>query len=215
MRMAELSGRSGVPIPTIKFYLREGLLAAGLPRAANQADYDDTHLRRLRLVRALTELGGLGLAAVRTVLELLDTGTDRPGALGRAVQAAGGPRRGHRTPAAVAELAELAAVQGARPAPGSAALGHAADVLAALRSLDPGWDRDRLAAYAEAAWALARRDLAGGPARPEAVLARVLLGDALFAALHRLAVAATPVAAVTEIRQRQGNVDELRRRSTS
>ncbi|WP_346281659.1 MerR family DNA-binding transcriptional regulator, partial [Pseudonocardia sp.] len=29
MRMAELSARTGVPIPTIKFYLREGLLPPG------------------------------------------------------------------------------------------------------------------------------------------------------------------------------------------
>ena len=29
MRIAELSNRSGVPVPTIKYYLREGLLPFG------------------------------------------------------------------------------------------------------------------------------------------------------------------------------------------
>ena len=42
--MGELSRRSGVPIPTIKFYLREGLLPPGVATAANQADYDEEHL---------------------------------------------------------------------------------------------------------------------------------------------------------------------------
>ncbi len=46
MRISELSRRSGVSIPTIKYYLRDGLLPAGRATAANQADYDEDHLRR-------------------------------------------------------------------------------------------------------------------------------------------------------------------------
>ncbi|MFI8354714.1 MerR family transcriptional regulator [Streptomyces cyaneofuscatus] len=62
MRLAELSERSGVPTATVKYYLREGLLPAGRRVSATQAEYDEGHLRRLRLVRAqvatlLTELG--------------------------------------------------------------------------------------------------------------------------------------------------------------
>lgn len=68
MRISELSRASGVPLPTLKFYLREGLLPQGWRTAPNQADYDDGHLRRLRLVRALTEVGRLPLAAVREVV---------------------------------------------------------------------------------------------------------------------------------------------------
>ena len=49
MRISELAAVTGVTIPTIKFYLREGLLPSGVARAANQADYDETHVRRLRL----------------------------------------------------------------------------------------------------------------------------------------------------------------------
>jgi DNA-binding transcriptional MerR regulator len=44
MRISELSARSGISVPTIKFYLREGLLPPGSPRAVNQADYGEPHL---------------------------------------------------------------------------------------------------------------------------------------------------------------------------
>ncbi|HYO41504.1 MAG TPA: MerR family transcriptional regulator [Nocardioidaceae bacterium] len=72
MLMAELADRSGLPVATIKFYLRSGLLPAGRSTSATRADYDDAHVRRLRLVRALTEVAGLPLEAVRAVLESVD-----------------------------------------------------------------------------------------------------------------------------------------------
>ncbi len=72
MRVKELSERSGVSVPTIKYYLREGLLPAGELVSKNQAHYDDAHLRRLRLIRALVDIGGLTIAAVRDVLAAAD-----------------------------------------------------------------------------------------------------------------------------------------------
>jgi len=68
MRISELSRRSGVSVTTIKYYLREGLLHPGEATGATRARYDETHLRRLRLVRALTEVAGLRLDTVRQVL---------------------------------------------------------------------------------------------------------------------------------------------------
>src|ERR1700682_1693022 len=68
VRIAELSRDSGVPVPTIKYYVREGLLKPGELTSPNQAQYDDSHLRRLRLIRALTEVGRLSVAAVRYLL---------------------------------------------------------------------------------------------------------------------------------------------------
>lgn len=68
MRISELSRRSHVPVATIKFYIREGLLPAGRPTAATQSEYDGTHLRRLRLIRALTGVRGLSLHTARDVL---------------------------------------------------------------------------------------------------------------------------------------------------
>lgn len=68
MRISELSRRSGVPSATIKFYLREGLLPPGRATAATQAEYGETHLRRLRLIRALIGVRGLTVNATRQVL---------------------------------------------------------------------------------------------------------------------------------------------------
>jgi DNA-binding transcriptional MerR regulator len=73
MRVAELSRGSGVPVPTIKYYLREGLLPAGERTSPNQVQYGDEHLRRLRLIRALTDVGGLSIGQVRDVLTAIDS----------------------------------------------------------------------------------------------------------------------------------------------
>lgn len=72
MRISELSRNSGVPVPTLKFYLREGLLPPGTSTAPKQAEYSETHLRRLRLIRTLTRVGGLSLRAVRRVVDAID-----------------------------------------------------------------------------------------------------------------------------------------------
>ncbi|MFO7192352.1 MAG: MerR family transcriptional regulator [Thermocrispum agreste] len=73
MRMAELSRESGVPVATIKFYLREGLLPPGERTSPNQARYSQAHVRRLRLIRAMLDVGGLSLAQVTRVLAAVDS----------------------------------------------------------------------------------------------------------------------------------------------
>jgi DNA-binding transcriptional MerR regulator len=88
MRISELARRSGVPVATIKFYLREGILPAGEARGATQADYDDGHLNRLRLIRSLAELAGLPIAQIKTVLGLIDhPDADLFTTLGKAISA--------------------------------------------------------------------------------------------------------------------------------
>ncbi|MEU6015255.1 MerR family transcriptional regulator [Streptomyces sp. NPDC047515] len=72
MRLSELSEKSGVKTATIKYYLREGLLRPGLRVSATQAEYDESHLRRLRLVRALLQVGRLPVATAREVLSHVD-----------------------------------------------------------------------------------------------------------------------------------------------
>src|SRR4051812_43757962 len=68
MRMSELSERSGISVPSIKFYQREQLLHDGEHSSATQTSYDQTHVERLRLVRVLIEVGGLSVSSVRAVL---------------------------------------------------------------------------------------------------------------------------------------------------
>jgi DNA-binding transcriptional MerR regulator len=71
MRLAELCTRSGVPATTIKYYLRLGLLPAGDRQSSTWSDYDESHLRRLALIRALIDVAGLPLDAVHRVLEVV------------------------------------------------------------------------------------------------------------------------------------------------
>jgi DNA-binding transcriptional MerR regulator len=75
VQVSELSRRSGVTIPTIKFYLREGLLPPGAATAATRAEYGEPHLRRLRLIRALVEIGELPVASVKRIVDGLDDET--------------------------------------------------------------------------------------------------------------------------------------------
>lgn len=88
MKISELSERSGVPVPTVKFYIREGMLPRGESMSATRAEYGEDHLARLRLIAALADVRGLPLARVRDILALVDAPADDPiETLGRAVGA--------------------------------------------------------------------------------------------------------------------------------
>ena len=92
MRMSELARRSAVPVPTIKYYLREGLLPPGTPTSATQAAYGEAHLARLRLIRVLREVGQVPVAALRAVLAAVDNpGLALPDVLAIAHHALGPP----------------------------------------------------------------------------------------------------------------------------
>ncbi|MFJ5231124.1 MerR family transcriptional regulator [Kitasatospora sp. NPDC088391] len=98
MRLADLGERSGVPLATVKYYLREGLLPPGQRVNATQAEYDESHLRRLRLVRAMIQVGRLPVATVREVLahvddESLGTSIRLGAALWALPHSAGGPEK--------------------------------------------------------------------------------------------------------------------------
>lgn len=75
MKVSELARTTGVPVPTIKYYLREGMLMLGHRMSANQAWYDHGHVRRLRMIRALVDLGGLSIAAVKAILAAINGGS--------------------------------------------------------------------------------------------------------------------------------------------
>ena len=71
MRISELSSRTGVTVATIKYYLREGLLPEGVRSSPTQATYDESHVERLRVIRALIE-SGVSVAESRKVLSALE-----------------------------------------------------------------------------------------------------------------------------------------------
>ena len=62
MRISELSERSGIPVASIKFYIREGMLPRGAATSATRAEYGDEHLARLRVIQALSDVRALPLA---------------------------------------------------------------------------------------------------------------------------------------------------------
>jgi DNA-binding transcriptional MerR regulator len=200
MRMAELSTRSGVPVATVKYYLREGLLPAGRRIGPNQAQYSDEHLRRLRLVCALREIGGLSLAEVAAVLAALDSGHTAPVVLGVAQDG----RVSTRPTGEAARAWALARVRALLGEHGAGARGpvdvtdpsiaNLVTVLATFHSLGHSAVTGRLADYAALARATAEVDAGliaemGAVRRPaETALITTLLGERLFAGLRHLAL---------------------------
>ncbi len=89
MRISQLATATEVPVATIKYYLRENLLHDGVLTSATQARYDDSHVRRLKLIRALIGTAGLSISATREVLLALEnppeSGHDLLGIAHRAV----------------------------------------------------------------------------------------------------------------------------------
>jgi DNA-binding transcriptional MerR regulator len=70
--VSELAERADVPLATVKYYLREGLLAAGETTGPRRAEYDERHLRRLRVLRLLREVGEVPVTSLRQIVEALD-----------------------------------------------------------------------------------------------------------------------------------------------
>jgi DNA-binding transcriptional MerR regulator len=92
MKIAELSRRAGLPIPTIKFYIREGMLPRGARTGRNQADYSAAHLERLDLIGTLQQ-AGLSLAVIKQAFAAMDsTRDDTPDFMAIAVNALAPPR---------------------------------------------------------------------------------------------------------------------------
>ena len=197
MRIAELSERSGVPVPTIKYYLREGLLPHGESIRANQARYDERHLQRLRLIRVLIDVGRLPVAAIRDLFAGLDQPEpDLHHALGRALKSA--PADGPEPPptgdvaAAEREVDDLLRRRGWQVSEEAPARRRVAEVIAALRRLDNAKQVEMIDEYAAAVERIAEIDLRlVQAADPETVVYRAvvgtILGDALLAGLRRLA----------------------------
>jgi DNA-binding transcriptional MerR regulator len=67
--MRELAEASGVPAPTIKHYLREGLLPEPVKTSRNMAYYPPEFVDRIKLIKRLQEERYLPLKAIKTVLD--------------------------------------------------------------------------------------------------------------------------------------------------
>jgi DNA-binding transcriptional MerR regulator len=69
LKMRELAEASGVPGPTIKHYLREGLLPEPVKTSRNMAYYPPEFVDRIKLIKRLQEERFLPLKAIRKVLD--------------------------------------------------------------------------------------------------------------------------------------------------
>ncbi len=74
--IGELSKATGVKVPTIRYYEKEGLLAAPVRTEGNQRRYLQADLDRLGFIKHARDLG-LPMPAVRELLEL-STHPDEP-----------------------------------------------------------------------------------------------------------------------------------------
>ena len=191
MRISELSQASGLPLPTVKYYLREGLLMPGRATSRTRAEYGPEHLERLRLVRALIEHGGVGIAGVRSVLDALAAPPpSRHDFLGVAHCALPTTGDDAEPSPEVTALLERLGWRVWPEAPAARALGAA---LAAAREAGVGVDEARLQRYAEAMHAVAECDVehALEATSPEEAMHAVVVGtvmvDPVLVALRRVA----------------------------
>ena len=69
LRMRELAAASGVPAPTIKHYLREGLLPEPVKTSRNMAYYPPEFVERIKLIKRLQEERFMPLKAIKNILD--------------------------------------------------------------------------------------------------------------------------------------------------
>jgi DNA-binding transcriptional MerR regulator len=81
--IGEVARRTGVKVPTIRYYEGIGLLPAPPRTEGNRRVYDDADLRRLAFIRHARELG-FDVDAIRTLLSLQDR-PDQPCAAADAI----------------------------------------------------------------------------------------------------------------------------------
>ena len=195
MRLSELSARSGVPIPTIKFYLRERLLPPGTSTAPNQAAYGPQHLLWLRLIRVLTGIGQLSIAALRKVLQALDDPAvptrELYGVLARGRESRPSTAESPAPGAARAQVDAVLASRGWQIEPDDAQRDRLAHAVALL----DGVDLDALAATADQSGAQLldlfpdyKTQSSAGPFDRALLVARLAALDAAYDVLRRLAV---------------------------
>lgn len=199
MRIAELSERTGVAVPTIKYYLREGLLPPGEAIHRNQARYGEAHVDRLRLIRVLIDIAHLSVATIRSLLA--EIGQPAPNihhALGAAVKSAAHEPEPPATGDVADAEADVEALLKRRAwnvADDAPARRRVAEVVAALRRLGVTRQVDLIDDYAAAVETIAELDLSlvttTDGTDPETMIYRAvigtILGDALIAGLRRLA----------------------------
>jgi DNA-binding transcriptional MerR regulator len=188
MRISELSARTGISIPTLKFYLRENLLRGGDLSAPNQADYSEAHVRRAILVRTLREIAGLSIAKIATIMNALDHGQSVYEVMGSTVDSLGGQTLTALTPPqerSAEEIDRYLESLGLPTRPESLARHQLIAAFTSIKELlFPEIRAEFLFPYSRAAIDLSRMEQAATPGmfelEPEQAIEKAILGLALF-----------------------------------
>ncbi|TQF68594.1 MerR family transcriptional regulator [Rhodococcus spelaei] len=192
MRVSELVERSGVPLATIKFYLREGVLMPGEATSATQSRYGEQHVQRLALIKALAG-AGLPIHKIRAIVRLVDEpGDDLYATLGRAVAMLPPYPDGERDadgdyPRARRVLERLGQVYD----PDFPAVAQLERALKAVEEVGIPMTDQRVDAYGRHIMGIARMELDLMPADSAAAVEYAVLGTAVYepviAAMRRVA----------------------------
>lgn len=204
LKISELSLKTEIPLATIKFYLREGLLPPGERTGPNQARYGPEHLSRLRLIRTMRDIGGLSIATIREILRHTDDAPD-PSILAQVADAIAdhpgpviasslteGPGRGR----AEEDVAAVLTRTGWDIRPDSRVRARLVDALMAIRAtVEPDVPAEVLDFYAHAAFDIARNERSQGMSHleggtdgiVEAVVRGTILWEMVLTTMRRLA----------------------------
>jgi DNA-binding transcriptional MerR regulator len=77
LKISEVAERSGVPVATIRHYLREGLLPEPVKTSRNMAYYPPEFVERIRVIKQLQEERFMPLRVIRDLLEREDAEPER------------------------------------------------------------------------------------------------------------------------------------------
>jgi DNA-binding transcriptional MerR regulator len=196
MRLAGLALASGCSVATIKYYIREGLLEPGRLRHAKEAEYEESHLARLKLIRVLRDLGELSIADISRVIAALgETNLAKPQKLAAAYYSLPPHPTSQQDvdDEARREVLAYAEAHGWQVTPEAPAVALFAEALAAARSFWGPVGPEIFERYALAIDALARGDVevlteAEDPAETvRQVVVGTVVWDRAIIALRRLA----------------------------
>lgn len=195
MQVSELARYTQVSVATIKYYIREGMLTAGDSLGPRRAIYNDSHVQRIRLIKALTGPVGLSLTQTKAILEIIDEPksslNDRLAGATRVLADAVGADEidtdGKSYPRAEQAVGWLGEQYQAEP-PAAALLENA---LRAVEAAGFQLHPDQFAVYGEHMLAIAASEIANIPTDPVEAVQYAVLGTVLFepvlTAIRRLA----------------------------
>jgi DNA-binding transcriptional MerR regulator len=182
----ELAKASGVSVPSIKYYLREGLLPPGDPTAEHRAHYATSHLDRLKAIRALRDVGQLPIATIAGLFQAMERGKWPFAIVASAMDAmkSSPAPLTRKTRSARDDVVNLLTSMGVEARPNAGAVMDLASAIVTLRELWGDLPVQQLRPYAEAARDLAKletdanRDAFRGDT--ESLLRVAVLGTVLF-----------------------------------